>query len=88
MGSWATRTAVAWGGITWGAARDLGLGVLWVAALLASLLSLPRLFAADFADGTLEQITLSPYPVPALIGGKIVAHWASTGLPLCRASIC
>jgi heme exporter protein B len=66
--------------------RALGPGVLWVAALLASLLSLPRLFAADFADGTLEQIALSPYPLPALISGKIAAHWASTGLPLAIAS--
>jgi heme exporter protein B len=62
--------------------RALGPGVLWVAALLASLLSLPRLFAADFADGTLEQIALSPYPLPALISGKIAAHWFTTGLPL------
>ncbi|HKB48030.1 MAG TPA: heme exporter protein CcmB, partial [Ktedonobacterales bacterium] len=44
----------------------MGPGVLWVAALLASLLSLPRLFASDYADGTLEQIALSPYPLPAL----------------------
>ena len=53
--------------------RALGPGVLWVAALLASLLALPRLFAMDFADGTLEQMALSPYPLPALISGKIVA---------------
>ena len=65
-----------------GLLRALGPGVLWVAALLASLLSLPRLFASDFADGMLEQIALSPYPLPALIAGKIAAHWASTGLPL------
>lgn len=66
--------------------RALGPGVLWVAALLASLLSLPRLFAGDFADGTLEQIALSPFPLPALISGKIAAHWASTGLPLVAVS--
>lgn len=60
----------------------LGPGVLWVAALLASLLSLSRLFASDFADGTLEQLALSPYPLPALVGGKILAHWLSTGLPV------
>jgi heme exporter protein B len=60
----------------------MGPGVLWVAALLASLLSLPRLFAADYADGTLEQIALSPYPLPALISGKILAHWLTTGLPV------
>lgn len=62
--------------------RPLGPGVLWVAALLASLLSLPRLFATDFADGTLEQIALSPYPLAALISGKILAHWLTTGAPL------
>ncbi len=60
----------------------IGPGVAWVAALLASLLSLPRLFATDHADGTLEQIALSPYPLPALVSGKIIAHWLTTGLPL------
>ncbi len=60
----------------------MGPGVLWVAALLASLLSLSRLFASDWADGTLEQIALSPYPLPAVVGGKIAAHWLSTGLPV------
>ncbi|HKP65203.1 MAG TPA: heme exporter protein CcmB [Casimicrobiaceae bacterium] len=60
----------------------LGPGVLWTAALLASLLSLPRLFASDFVDGTLEQIALSPRPLPALVLGKIAAHWLTTGLPL------
>jgi heme exporter protein B len=62
--------------------RTLGPGILWVAALLASLLALPRLFAADFADGTLEQIALSPHPLPALVSGKILAHWLATGAPL------
>lgn len=62
--------------------QALASGVLWVAALLASLLSLPRLFATDFADGTLEQIALSPYPLPALISGKIVAQWLTSGAPL------
>jgi heme exporter protein B len=60
----------------------MGPGVLWVAALLASLLSLPRLFAGDHADGTLEQIALSPYPLGALVSGKILAHWLTTGLPV------
>lgn len=60
----------------------LGPGVLWVAALLASLLSLHRLFASDLADGTLEQLALSPYPLPALVGGKVLAHWLATGLPV------
>jgi len=62
--------------------NTIGPGVLWTAALLASLLSLPRLFAADFADGTLEQIALSPRPLPALVSGKIAAHWLTTGLPV------
>ena len=65
-----------------GLLSTMGPGVLWVAALLASLLSLPRLFAADFADGTLEQIALSPYPLVALVFGKIIAHWLTTGLPV------
>ena len=60
----------------------MGPGVLWVAALLASLLSLPRLFASDHADGCLEQLALSPYPLPALVSGKIAAHWLTTGLPV------
>ena len=60
----------------------LASGVLWVAALLASLLSLPRLFAADFADGSLEQMALSPYPLPAIVSGKIAAHWLTSGVPL------
>ncbi|MET0733433.1 MAG: heme exporter protein CcmB, partial [Casimicrobiaceae bacterium] len=60
----------------------LGPGVLWVAALLASLLSLPRLFAADLADGTLEQMALSPWPLPAIVSGKIAAHWLTSGLPV------
>ena len=62
--------------------RNLGPGVLWVAALLSSLLSLQRIFAADHADGTLEQMALSTYPLPAVVFGKIAAHWLSTGMPL------
>jgi heme exporter protein B len=57
-------------------------GVLWVAALLACLLGLPRLFAADHADGTLEQAALSPTPFTALVAAKILAHWLLAGLPL------
>jgi heme exporter protein B len=57
-------------------------GVVWVCGLLAALLSLPRLFNSDFIDGTLEQTLLSPYPLAALVGGKISAHWLTTGLPL------
>ena len=57
-------------------------GIVWVAALLASLLGLARLFAADHADGTLEQMVLAPAPLPALVAGKVLAHWIATGLPL------
>jgi heme exporter protein B len=62
--------------------RNLGPGVLWVAALLSSLLSLQRIFAADHADGTVEQMALSVHPLAAIIFGKITAHWLSTGMPL------
>ena len=57
-------------------------GVVWVAALLSVLLTLPRLFANDYADGTLEQLALSVYPLPVIAAGKIVAHWLMAGLPL------
>lgn len=57
-------------------------GIFWVAALLATLLGLPRLFAGDHLDGTLEQLALSPAPFPLLVAGKIVAHWLLCGLPL------
>lgn len=57
-------------------------GVVWVAALLSVLLTLPRLFAADYADGTLEQMLLSPYPLPVIAAGKMLAHWITSGLPL------
>lgn len=60
----------------------IGPGVIWVCALLAALLSLPAMFAADYADGTLEQMALSPHPMPAWVCGKIAAHWSATGLPL------
>ena len=60
----------------------IGPGVLWVAALLATLLGLPRLFAADHADGTLEQMALSPQGLAAQVGGKVAAHWLLCGLPL------
>lgn len=57
-------------------------GVLWVAALLATLLSLDMLFQADFQDGTLEQLLLSPQPLYAGILAKVAGHWLLTGLPL------
>ena len=57
-------------------------GIIWVAALLSTLLSLDRLFKSDHADGSLEQMLLSPHPVFILVLAKIVAHWLLTGLPL------
>jgi heme exporter protein B len=59
-----------------------GPGVLWVAALLAALLSLNSLFLNDYEDGTLEQLLLSPQPLPLLALAKSVAHWLVSGLPL------
>ena len=57
-------------------------GVVWVAALLSVLLTLPRLFASDYQDGTLEQLMLSPFPLSVIVAGKIAAHWLTSGLPL------
>jgi heme exporter protein B len=62
--------------------RLIAPGVVWVAALLASMLALERLFAADFEDGTLEQMLLVPQPLSLLVLGKVTAHWLVTGLPL------
>jgi len=62
--------------------RKMAPGVVWVAALLASMLSLPRMFSADYADGTLEQMMLAPQSLSVLVLGKIVAHWMLSGLPL------
>jgi heme exporter protein B len=62
--------------------RKIAPGVLWVCALLATMLGLQRMFAADHADGTLEQMLLSPTPLALLVGGKNVAHWLVCGLPL------
>ena len=66
--------------------RRIGPGVLWVAALLATLLALARLFAADYDDGTLEQMALSPAPFVALVVGKIAAHWLASIFPLVLAA--
>lgn len=62
--------------------REIGPGVVWVAALLASMLALGRLFASDFADGALEQMVLAPQPLTVLVLTKVAAHWLTTGLPL------
>jgi len=62
--------------------RKMAAGVVWVAALLASMLSLGRMFSADYLDGTLEQMMLAPQSLSVLVLGKILAHWMVSGLPL------
>ena len=62
--------------------RLIAPGVVWVAALLASMLALERLFSADHDDGTLEQMLLAPQPLFILVLGKVAAHWLVTGVPL------
>jgi len=62
--------------------RTIGPGVLWVAALLACLLSLSRVFTADYMDGALEQMVLVPQPLAVLVAGKVFAHWLISGLPV------
>lgn len=62
--------------------RDVGPGVLWVTALLASLLGMNSLFRTDFDDGSIEALLVGPAPLPLLVAGKIAAHWVVSGLPL------
>lgn len=62
--------------------KEMAAGVVWVAALLASMLSLTRLFADDYHDGTLEQLLLVPQPLSLIVLGKVLAHWIISGLPL------
>lgn len=57
-------------------------GIIWVAALLAAMLSLDSVFRSDFEDGTLEQYLMSSHPVSVLVLAKVIAHWLVTGLPL------
>ncbi|RYZ99516.1 MAG: heme exporter protein CcmB [Moraxellaceae bacterium] len=57
-------------------------GIIWVMALLATLLSLDNLFRSDFDDGSLEQLLISPYSLTLSISAKILVHWLATGLPL------
>jgi heme exporter protein B len=65
-----------------GMLRVIGPGVVWVAALLACLLSLGRLYADDYRDGSLEYLLLAPYPNALLALGKALAHWIINGIPL------
>ena len=57
-------------------------GVVWVAALLSTLLAMDSMFRSDYEDGSLEQILLSPQPLFVVVLGKVLAHWMMTGLPL------
>ncbi len=61
---------------------EIGAGVLWVAALLASLLGIDGLFRGDFDDGSIDALLVSPAPLPVVVAGKIAAHWIISGLPL------
>jgi heme exporter protein B len=62
--------------------RAIAPGVVWVAALLATMLALGRLFSSDYSDGTLEQLLLAPQPLSLLVLGKVIAHWLVSGAPL------
>lgn len=62
--------------------RLIAPGVMWVGALLASMLALEQLFSADHRDGSLEQLLLTPQPLGVIVLGKVIAHWLITGLPL------
>jgi heme exporter protein B len=62
--------------------RRIGAGIIWVAALLAAVLSLDRLFAGDYADGGLDLLALSAMPLEGVVVAKCAAHWVTTGLPL------
>ena len=65
-----------------GLLRQLIPGLIWVTALLSACLSLDNLFRSDFADGSIEQLILSRYPLTLLVAAKVGAHWLSFGLPL------
>ena len=67
--------------------RMIGAGTVWVAALLASIVSLARIFAQDYADGSLEQLMLAGQPASLVVIGKILAHWLVTGAPITLAAV-
>lgn len=62
--------------------QKIASGIIWVAALLAAMLSLDTLFRSDFEDGSLEQLALTPHALPIIVLAKVIAHWLITGLPL------
>ena len=66
--------------------RQIAPGVVWVCALLAAMLSVTQMFASDHQDGSLEQMLLAAPPLVAIVAGKVLAHWLSSGLPLVLAA--
>jgi heme exporter protein B len=78
--------------VPFGVGPEMGLlskiapGILWVGALLACLLSLDRIFALDFEDGTLDLLATAPLPLEAVVSVKSLVHWITTGLPLVLAA--
>ena len=78
--------------VPFGVGPEMGLlskiapGILWVGSLLACLLSLDRIFALDFEDGTLDLLVTAPLPLEAVVSVKSLAHWITTGLPLVLAA--
>lgn len=65
-----------------GLLKKIAPGVIWIAALLSALFSLENLFRSDFDDGALEQLLLSPQPLPLMVLAKVLAHWLVSGLPM------
>jgi|SRR6185369_4879692 len=62
--------------------RNIASGVVWVSAMLASMLGIGRMFSTDYTDGTLEQMLITPQPLLLIVAGKIFAQWLITGIPL------
>lgn len=69
-----------------GALRPIAPGILWVGALLSCLLSLDRIFALDYEDGSLDLLATAPIPLEGVVAIKALAHWLTTGLPLLAAA--
>jgi heme exporter protein B len=69
-----------------GVLREIAPGILWVGALLACLLSLDRVFALDYEDGSLDLLATAPVPLEGVVVMKAIAHWVTTGLPLVLAA--
>jgi heme exporter protein B len=66
--------------------RQIAPGVVWVCALLAAMLSVTQMFASDHQDGSLEQMLLASQPLLVIVGGKVLAHWLTSGVPLVLAA--